>query len=81
MKVKHLIERLKKFDPELEVVTEGCDCNGDTYSVVEMDWNPLYYKSSTNVEHVVYIGRSDDVKDEEGDHIEYDNKTDAEETK
>lgn len=29
MKVKELIELLNQFDPEVEVITEGCDCYGD----------------------------------------------------
>jgi hypothetical protein len=30
MKVKELIEELGKFNGELEVITEGCDCFGGT---------------------------------------------------
>jgi len=36
MKVKHLIVELQKFNPELEVITEGCDCDGDSASVKEV---------------------------------------------
>ena len=28
MKISELIEKLKEFDPESVVVTEGCDCHG-----------------------------------------------------
>jgi hypothetical protein len=31
--VKELLEALAKFDPELEIWTEGCDCYGDVGSV------------------------------------------------
>lgn len=33
MLVKHLIRELQKCDPEAEVITEGCDCVGDTFSL------------------------------------------------
>jgi hypothetical protein len=33
MLVKHLISELKKCNPEAEVITEGCDCTGDTFSL------------------------------------------------
>lgn len=40
MKVKHLIRELQKCDPEMEVVTEGCDCTGDSYKVsVDPGWD------------------------------------------
>jgi len=35
MKVRELIEKLSHFDPDAEVLTEGCDCYGDTADVVE----------------------------------------------
>jgi hypothetical protein len=34
MTVKELIEELQKFDPEMEVAIEGCDCIGDAAGVV-----------------------------------------------
>ena len=37
MLVWHLINELQKHNPELPVETEGCDCLGDTASVMEMD--------------------------------------------
>lgn len=33
MLVKHLIRELQKCNPEARVITEGCDCTGDTYSL------------------------------------------------
>lgn len=33
MKVKHLIRELLKCDPEMPVITEGCDCEGESYRV------------------------------------------------
>jgi hypothetical protein len=33
MRVKELIAELQKFDGDLEVITEGCDCDGDVGSV------------------------------------------------
>ena len=33
MKVKHLIRELQKCPPEAEVWTEGCDCQGESFSV------------------------------------------------
>ena len=33
MLVKHLIRELSKCDPEMQVITEGCDCNGESYAV------------------------------------------------
>lgn len=35
MNVARLIEKLQKFDPELEVITEGCDCFGDAHDVFQ----------------------------------------------
>lgn len=35
MKVKHLIRELQKCGPELEVITEGCDCCGDSFAVTQ----------------------------------------------
>lgn len=37
MKVKELIEELKKFDGEKSVLTEGCDCDGIAGKVEEYD--------------------------------------------
>lgn len=34
MTVKQLIEELKKLDPDLEVQTEGCDCDSSVDMVV-----------------------------------------------
>lgn len=34
MLVKHLIRELQKCNPNAQVITEGCDCYGDTYRVV-----------------------------------------------
>lgn len=33
MTVKELIEILQEFPPDMPVLTEGCDCYGDAYSV------------------------------------------------
>lgn len=33
MRVKHLIRELHRCDPEAEVLTEGCDCYGDSYAL------------------------------------------------
>ena len=33
MKVKDMIEQLSKLDGELEVMTEGCDCYGESKSI------------------------------------------------
>jgi len=68
MKVSDLIRELRKCPPDLPVVTEGCDCNGDTYAV------------SIDVSGVlptcVLIERSDSNIDRyEGE--EYDNKADT----
>lgn len=35
MNVKELIERLQKCDPDKKVITEGCDCTGDIFSIQE----------------------------------------------
>lgn len=61
MLVKHLIEELKKCDPEGEVMTEGCDCDGDS-AFLERD----YYEDGSNA---VYIHRSNVPKKK------YDNRT------
>lgn len=53
MKVKDLIARLQKCDPELEVQTEGCDCNGDTGFVA------LFPADEAYPTDVVMICRSD----------------------
>ena len=37
MLVKHLIRELNKFSHDVEVMTEGCDCYGDTYCVRWLD--------------------------------------------
>lgn len=37
MKVKHLINELRKINPDLEVITEGCDCWGPTFRVEVCD--------------------------------------------
>jgi len=65
MKVKHLIKELQKCDPELSVITEGCDCQGDTFS--------LDYDSSGDIT----ICRSDYVRDYKGELIEYENDQDT----
>jgi hypothetical protein len=33
VKVRELIAALEEVDPELEVVTQGCDCDGDVAKV------------------------------------------------
>lgn len=43
--IAELIEKLKKFPPDLHVATEGCDCLGDAFEVVlvkgeDNDFNP-----------------------------------------
>jgi hypothetical protein len=53
VKVKDLIARLQKCDSELEVLTEGCDCNGDTSFVIVID--------DHGGQTVVMICRSDEV--------------------
>lgn len=35
MKVRHLMKELEKVNPEFEVLTEGCDCIGDSACIVE----------------------------------------------
>jgi hypothetical protein len=35
MTVLELIEALRQCDPDVEVLTEGCDCEGDVGAVVE----------------------------------------------
>lgn len=37
MTVGQLIEALSKLDPTLEVISEGCDCNGDVDSIMVFD--------------------------------------------
>jgi hypothetical protein len=60
MKVKHLIEELMKCDQELDVITEGCDCDGDSYAVKESDRNTIYWHFSERAkERCVIICRSD----------------------
>lgn len=41
MTVKELIEALQKFNVDLRVNTEGCDCVGQAYAVVEKDGEVL----------------------------------------
>ena len=48
MKVKHLIRELLKTNEEYEVITEGCDCNGNSFKL-EID----------TVDKIVCINRSD----------------------
>jgi len=37
MNVKDLMEALAKFDPDLEIETEGCDCWGDVAGVAQQE--------------------------------------------
>lgn len=37
MKVKELIEELKKFPDDYEVITEGCDCFGEVDKLEEFE--------------------------------------------
>lgn len=46
MKIKQLIDELKKYNENSEVITEGCDCNGDVGSVEEMG-DDVYLKRSS----------------------------------
>lgn len=47
MKVRELIEKLQKANPDAEVHTEGCDCNGDVAIVL------------VDEDGAVMLGRSD----------------------
>jgi len=67
MKVKHLIRELMKCDPEHEVETEGCDCDGDTYCVEQRS-------------NFVYIRRHDEfisLYDENGERCDWWNDRDT----
>jgi hypothetical protein len=37
MTVKQLIEQLKKYPEDMEVITEGCDCYGDSNKLELID--------------------------------------------
>lgn len=47
MKVKHLIRELKKCNPELEVITEGCDCQGDSAAVKRQKTSVLIIRGAS----------------------------------
>jgi len=51
MTVEQVIEELKKLDPKLPVVTEGCDCDGNVKSVSVQDYN------FRGIDKVAYLGR------------------------
>lgn len=46
MNVGQLIEALKAFDLDLEVFTEGCDCDGDV-GKVSLENGTVYLQRST----------------------------------
>lgn len=54
MTVGELIEELREFDPELPVLTEGCDCDGAAASVI---CHPAWSADSTDY---VYIRREEE---------------------
>lgn len=43
MNVRELIARLRKMPQEIEVKTEGCDCEGDAYGVEEKTYGSTKY--------------------------------------
>lgn len=43
MTVSELMDALKKMPPNLEVITEGCDCDGDVTEVVHDTENAIVY--------------------------------------
>jgi len=53
MTVEELIEELKKLDPKLPVITEGCDCDGNVQKVSLVEYN---FRGFTQV---AYLGRGD----------------------
>ena len=55
MKVKELIEKLQCMDPELPVVSEGCDCDGE---VVDAQLIPAY--GLRDGKTVVYLARGEE---------------------
>lgn len=57
MTVGELISELSKHDPNLPVVTEGCDCVGEAFRVTFCDDRNLNLKSM-KVEPYVIIERS-----------------------
>jgi hypothetical protein len=54
MRVKHLIAELLKVNQEAEVVTEGCDCFGDTFCVEDGVKGEVEIRRSENF-HVGFI--------------------------
>ena len=42
MKVKELIEKLKEFDPDMEIVIEGRDSTGEYCDAYEMTEKNIY---------------------------------------
>lgn len=61
MLVKHLIEELQKCNPEAEVITEGCDCQGDSAYVSIDDEATVCINRETYKRHGVehYNNRSE----------------------
>lgn len=45
MTVRELIEKLQKFNPDVEVITEGCDCTGD---IDDVEPYPAGYTGQVN---------------------------------
>lgn len=51
MKVKELIIELQNHDPEVDIITEGCDCFGTPDDIVTLE---EYFSKGRHAEH--YIG-------------------------
>lgn len=51
MKVSELIEKLQKAPPDAEVLTEGCDCNGDTAIVIVGEDGVMIARSDSTYIH------------------------------
>jgi hypothetical protein len=53
MLVKHLIHELQKCNPDSEVITEGCDCTGDTFQLA------IIRGAHEDIPEIIEISRSD----------------------
>ena len=58
MNVKELIRQLKKFDGDLEILTQGCDCDGDVGKVEYLEYNERLDGTGEQRKYV-YLRRSD----------------------
>lgn len=66
MKLKELIQELKKLEEvhgDLDIVTEGCDCDGDVGEVTLIENRGVYNHMSGRTElgpcaHYVYLART-----------------------